>query len=73
MRDEGGAVVDSVFAINTYELSSAAEVYKAAGVKVSTVTNYSVILGESGLPAEKIELLMDFRNDPAAWAGKHGL
>ncbi len=73
LRDEGGAVVDSVFAINTYELSSAAEVYKAAGVKVSTVTNYSVILGESGLPAEKIELLMDFRNDPAAWAGKHGL
>ena len=73
LRDEGAAVVDSVFAINTYELSSAAEVYKTAAVKVSTVTNYSVILGESGLPAEKIDLLMDFRNDPAAWAGKHGL
>lgn len=73
LRDEGAAIVDSVFAINTYEMAAAAEVYKAAGVNVSTVTNYSVILGESGFDAAKVELLMDFRNDPASWAGKHGL
>lgn len=72
LREEGASVVDEVFAINTYEMAVSAEVYKVAGVKVSTVTNYSVILGESGLSPEKIEMLMDFRNDPASWAGKHG-
>lgn len=73
LREEGDVAVGSVFAINTYDMAVAKKVYEEAGVKVMTVTNYSVILGESGLPAEKIEMLLDFRNDPAGWAGKHGL
>lgn len=73
LREECAAVVDHVFAINTYEMAVARKVYEEAGVKVSTVTNYTVILGQSGLPTDKVEMLMDFRNDPAGWAGKHGL
>lgn len=73
LREEGSAIVDCVFAINTYEMAVAKKVYEEAGVKVSTITNYSMILERSGLPAEKVEMLLDFRNDPASWAGKHGL
>ncbi len=73
LREEGGAIVDCVFAINTYEMAVAKKVYEEAGVKVSTVTNFSTILGQSGFEGDKMEILSDFKNDPAAWAGKHGL
>lgn len=76
LRTEGGALMDSIFAINTYELKKAEEAFAAAQVSVFTLINYSIILQvakDQGLiDAEKEALLADFRMDPATWAGKHG-
>lgn len=77
LREEGGAIVDNVIAINSYELVTADTVYKDANVKVSTITNYSKILevakSQGVIDDEKEKMLADFRVDPSSWAGKHGL
>lgn len=77
LRTEGGAIVDTIFAINTYQLKKADETFAAAGITIRTLINYSIILSvakEKGLiDVEKETLLADFRNDPATWAGKHNL
>jgi orotate phosphoribosyltransferase len=77
LRTEGQAVVDTIVAINTYELQKAKEQFEAAKVNVFTLTNFTAILmaaKQQGLIDESKEaLLLDFRNDPATWAGKHNL
>lgn len=77
LRTEGGATVDEILAINSYQLKKADEQFEAASVKVSTITNYPTILQvakEKNLITEENEtLLADFRTDPATWAEKHGL
>lgn len=76
LREEGGATVDYIFAINTYQLKAADEVYANAAVKVRTITDYSVILSAAKaqgiIDDEKEKMLAEFRNDPAAWASMHG-
>ncbi len=76
LREEGQATVDYVFAINTYQLKAADEVYANAGVHVRTITDYSVILSAAKaqglIDDEKEKMLSEFRNDPAAWAAAHG-
>lgn len=77
LRTEGLATVDCIVAINTYELQKAKDQFAAAGVTVFTLTNFTVILSAAkakGLIDDAKEtLLLDFRTDPASWAGKHGL
>lgn len=77
LRTEGQAIVDSIVAINTYELQKAKDQFAAANVSVFTLTNFTVILSAAkaqGLIDEAKEtLLLDFRTDPASWAEKHGL
>lgn len=77
IREEGQAIVDTIVAINTYELQKAKDQFEAAKVNVFTLTNFTVILSAAkarGLIDDAKEaLLLDFRTDPAAWAGKHGL
>lgn len=77
LREEGQATVDYVFAINTYQLKAADEVYANAGVQVRTITDYSVILSAAKAQGivddEKEKMLLEFRNDPAAWAANQGL
>lgn len=77
LRTEGQAIVDTIVAINTYELQKASEQFAVAQVNVFTLTNFTVILSAArakGLIDEAQEaLLADFRIDPATWAGKHGL
>lgn len=67
LREEGGAVVENVLAINTYELAAAKKVYEEIGVAVSTVTNYSTILEvaqESGLiDVTSLNTLLEFKNN----------
>lgn len=76
LREEGQAIVDYIFAINTYQLKAADEVYANAAVQVRTITDYSVILSaakaQGMIDDEKEKMLADFRNDPAAWAMMHG-
>lgn len=75
IREEGSAIVENVFAINSYELDAAAEVYKNANVNVRTITNYSAILEvakEQGIIDARYEIMLsEFRKDPATWAEKH--
>ena len=77
LRTEGQAIVDTIVAINTYELQKAKEQFEAAKVSVFTLTNFTTILmaaKQQGLIDDAKEaLLLDFRNDPATWAEKHGL
>lgn len=77
LREEGGAVVESLLAINTYELTAADAAFESAGVKIGTITNYSKILqvakGQGVIDETKEKLLADFRSDPAGWAGRNGL
>lgn len=77
LREEGAATVDYIFAINTYELKAANEVYANAAVQVRTITDYSMILSAAKaqgiIDDEKEKMLAEFRNDPASWASVHGL
>ncbi|MFA4814979.1 MAG: orotate phosphoribosyltransferase [Candidatus Gracilibacteria bacterium] len=77
LRTEGQASVDTIVAINTYELQKAKEQFEIAKINVFTLTNFSIILSaakKQGLIDDAKEaLLADFRTDPAAWAGKHKL
>ncbi|MEK7146328.1 MAG: orotate phosphoribosyltransferase [Patescibacteria group bacterium] len=73
LREEG-AQVDTILAINSYELKEADQVFDAAGAKVQTLCNYSVILQvtmEKGLiNEEQHQLLQEFRKSPKEWAGR---
>lgn len=67
LREEAGAVVENVLAINTYELAAAKKVYEEIGVVISTITNYSTILEvaqESGLiDSTNLNTLLEFKNN----------
>ncbi|MBU0981372.1 orotate phosphoribosyltransferase [Patescibacteria group bacterium] len=77
LREEERAIVDRVYAINTYELMKAAQAFDEIDVKFDTITNYSTILKvahERGVIDEsQVDLLTDFRADPAGWAERHSL
>lgn len=77
LREEGGATVDEIFGINSYQLAKADETFATAAVRVNTLTNYSVILqvakGRGVIDDAKEALLSDFRKDPAGWAERSGL
>ncbi|MFA6024139.1 MAG: orotate phosphoribosyltransferase [Candidatus Gracilibacteria bacterium] len=77
LRTEGQALVDTIVAINTYELQKSKDQFEAAGLTVFTLTNFTVILSAAKdlglIDSEKEMILADFRNDPASWAEKHGL
>lgn len=70
LREEG-AQVDTILAINSYELKEADEAFAAAGATVKTLSNYSVILQvvmEEGLiTEEQHQLLQEFRKSPKEW------
>lgn len=77
LREEGHATVTDVFSINTYGLAKADDNFASAHVKLTTVTNYGVILDlalERGvIDEEKAEMLRDFVQDMAGWAQKYNL
>lgn len=74
---EAGLTVDTLVAINTYELEKAKQAFNAAQVSVHTLINYSIILAcakaQGLITAEQESLLADFREDPTSWAQKHHL
>lgn len=77
LREEGGATVDMIFAINTYELKKAEEAFAEAKLNIQTVTSYSRILESAQLTGfiddAKRALLSDFSIDPSGWAGRNGI
>lgn len=76
VRNEGGCEVSDIFAIVTWEIPKAAKCFADAGLKLSTLTDYTNIIGlaaEKGyIDKSKLEMVMQFKEDPAAWGAKMG-
>ncbi|NLM65651.1 MAG: orotate phosphoribosyltransferase [Enterococcus sp.] len=66
-----GADVLGVAAIFTYELPKGLENFDAAGIPLLTLTNYTTLLEsaleENYIKAEDLELLANWKKDPANW------
>jgi orotate phosphoribosyltransferase len=75
VRGENGIVTD-VFAIVSWELGKSAEVFKAAGLRLTNLTGFTDIIGlakERGdIDAGKYDIVMEFKEDTAGWGGRHG-
>lgn len=57
----------------TYGFNVAAEAFKAAKVKLITLTNYEAVVSEAVrigyITQEDVDILNDWRKDPAHWNG----
>ena len=77
LRDECGAVVDTVVAINTYMMAKADLAFAKADANLFTVTSSPLIFNvarQRGVITPQEELMLqEFGKDPAAWAKEHGL
>jgi len=77
VREEGQCEVTDVVAIVTWEIPKAVVVFEEANVRLTTLTNYSNIIGlaaeKGAIPQDKMEAVLKFKEDPASWAGKIGL
>jgi orotate phosphoribosyltransferase len=77
LKEEYDAKVDTILAINSYQMSKAVDNFAAAGLKAFSITNFATIAEvakERGvLTADQESILLEFVQDPANWAAKHGL
>lgn len=77
LRHDVDAVVEHVFSINTYMISSADELFSQLGVALTSLTNYQVILevalAQGAVTEREAEMLKDFTQDPSTWAERKGL
>jgi orotate phosphoribosyltransferase len=68
---EAGCEVLGMLAIFTYEFKKASDAFAAAGCKLNTLSNYSVLIEtavKSGyIGSQEIETLKRWRTDPAKW------
>lgn len=77
VRDEGGCEVIDILSIVTWEIPKSFKVFTENGLRLTSLTNYSNIIGvasENGdIPADQLETVLDFKKDPAGWAEKAGI
>jgi len=71
-----GATVDTMVALFTYGFASAAEAFRAAGVRLVTLTDYDALVAQAAregrlTPAQR-DALADWRADPGAWSASRG-
>ena len=73
---EAGALVQTVLAVFTYGLDSAADAVSDAGFTLRTLTDFPALLEvarEDGLLGDDaLEALADWRRDPEAWSRQRG-
>lgn len=76
VREEGQCEVSDILAIVTWEIPKSITTFQEAGINLYTLTDYTNIIGlaaETGaIDGEKLEIVMDFKQDPPAWGAKHG-
>ena len=69
-----GADVLGMVAIFSYGFEVAAENFRKAGVELQTLTSYHVLLetamASGDITQEQVEMLKQWREDPATWQGK---
>ena len=74
---EAGGIVDDIFSIVTWEIPKSKTRFEEAGITLTALTDYTNIIGlaaENGaIPADKLELVMMFKENPSAWAELMGL
>lgn len=77
VKKECQGVVTDIFAIVTWELEEAKTRFQNAGINLSTLTNFTHIIGlavEKGLvKAGDWEQVLEFRKDPRNWVKKIGI
>lgn len=77
VESECKGVVTDVFAIVTWELDEAKEHFNKAGIRLSTLTNFTNIIGlalERGVITEdQWSKIIEFKRSPRDWAGKVGI
>lgn len=74
VQAECKGVVTDVFAIVTWELDESKKVFADAGLKLSSLTNFSNIIGlaleREQITKEQWEKILEFKKDPRAWGAK---
>lgn len=77
VKDECKGVVADIFAIVTWELDESKKQFQEAGLRLSTLTNFSNIIGlalERGvINKDEWEKVLEFKKDPRSWAQRVGL
>jgi orotate phosphoribosyltransferase len=76
VREEGGCTVEDIFAIVTWEIPKSKVRFEEAGIKLTTLTDYTNIIGlaaETGaIPEDQLEKVLQFKENPAEWGAKMG-
>jgi len=76
VREEGGCTVEDIFAIVTWEIPKSKVRFEDAGIKLTTLTDYTNIIGlaaETGaIPEDQLEKVLEFKENPAEWGAKMG-
>ncbi len=76
VRQQGG-VVEYCLAISTYQMKKAEDAFKAAGVKLITITDFTSIIEAAArtgyIKPEEKEMVMDWKSDPQGWGQRQGL
>lgn len=76
VQKECQGVVADIFAIVTWELEESKKLFQEAGLRLSTLTNFSNIIGlalERGeITQEQWEKIFEFKKSPRNWAKKAG-
>lgn len=76
VRNEGGCTVTEIMAIVTWEIPKAVSCFEGANLNLYTLTDYTNIIGlasERGyVPADQLEVILQFKENPAEWGGKMG-
>lgn len=77
LTDEGQSHVTDVFAIVTYEFEKSVQAFSEAGIQLTTLTSFSVILDQAvvrgDITGDDLEKILEFRKDPATWADRVGI
>lgn len=76
VREEGG-IVDHCLAICTYGFPRATAAFAAAGITLLPLCSYdnlaAVALRLQLVSVADLDLVLDWRTDPAGWASRHGI
>lgn len=77
VRGEGKCEVTDIFVIVSWEMPKAVAAFKEGNVCLTNLTGFTDLIGlavERGdIPADKVEIIKEFKANPAEWAGKHGI
>jgi orotidine-5'-phosphate decarboxylase len=71
VQDECKGVVTDIFAIVTWEIEESKKTFAEAGLKLTTLTNFTNIIGSAlerkTVSQQEWEKILEFKKDPRAW------